>query len=154
MTKNREIFAEDEEKTLQIAVCLAAQLRAGDVICLRGDLGAGKTTFTRGLVAGLNSPAAVSSPTFTLIHEYPGGRLPVYHVDAYRLRGAADAEAIGLEDYFLRGDGVIIIEWPERIEATVPEERLDITLAEDGDGRRLTLAPHGERWQTGEKPTA
>ena len=147
MTQNRAIFAGNEEQTRRIALRLAALLRPGDVICLRGDLGAGKTTFTRWLAAGMGSPALVSSPTFTLIHEYAGGRLPIYHADAYRLRGPAEAEQIGLEDYLLRGDGVTIIEWPERIEAILPPERLDITLEEEGDGRRLTFAPHGKRWE-------
>lgn len=135
------------EETQATAGRLAALLRPGDVLCLRGDLGAGKTTFTRGLVAGLGSPTLVSSPTFTLIHEYPGGRLPVYHADAYRLRGAEDAETTGLDEYLERNDGVIVIEWPERIEAALPAERLDITLEDAGDdARRIVFVAGGERW--------
>ena len=124
-------------------------LRAGDVLCLRGDLGTGKTTFTRALVHALGSRAPVSSPTFTLIHEYAGGRLLVRHADAYRLRGSSDLDDIGLLEYMERGDSVTIIEWPERIEDALPAERLDITFTPGaGDEERtLLLAPQGARWQ-------
>lgn len=124
-------------------------LRAGDVLCLRGDLGAGKTTFTRALVLALASPASVSSPTFTLIHEYGGGRLLIRHADAYRLRGSSDLDDIGLIEYMDRGDSVTIIEWPERIEDALPAERLDITLTpgEGEEERTLLLTPHGARWK-------
>lgn len=143
------LLAASPEETECLAARLAFFLRAGDVICLRGDLGMGKTTWTRGLVRGLGSPAPVSSPTFTLLHEYMGGRLPAYHADAYRLRGPDDAQNTGLDDYLSRADGVIVIEWPERIESVLPEERLDILLEETGDdSRRLTLRLQGPRWAT------
>jgi tRNA threonylcarbamoyladenosine biosynthesis protein TsaE len=136
------------EETEAVAGRLAAMLRSGDVVSLSGELGAGKTTFTRGLVRGLGSAASVSSPTFTLIHEYAGGRLPVYHVDAYRLSGAMDAHGTGLTDYLARGDGVVIVEWPENIPALLPEGRLDLTLSEEGEeARHIVFAPRGPRWE-------
>jgi tRNA threonylcarbamoyladenosine biosynthesis protein TsaE len=136
-----------EEETAALALRLAVLLRAGDVLCLQGDLGAGKTTFTRALVAGLGSPVPVSSPTFTLVHEYKGGRLPVWHVDAYRLRGADDTADIGLDEVFLAGEGVVVIEWPERVAGALPPDRLDIALRDTGgDTREITLTGHGSRW--------
>lgn len=143
-----EITVANEAGTGAVAVRVASLLMPGDVLCLSGDLGAGKTTFTRALVAALDSPALVSSPTFTLIHEYPGGRLPVYHVDAYRLRGSEDAVTIGLEEYFSRADGVTVIEWSERIAELLPSEHLTITLTEEGEGRVIQLTPHGQRWES------
>jgi tRNA threonylcarbamoyladenosine biosynthesis protein TsaE len=143
-----DVATETAEETEATAARLAALLRAGDLLCLSGDLGAGKTTFTRGLARGLGSPALVSSPTFTLIHEYGGGRLPVYHADAYRLTGGADAVFTGLEEYLDRGDGVLVVEWWERIADILPAERLEIELTETGDeGRQITFTPQGNRWQ-------
>jgi tRNA threonylcarbamoyladenosine biosynthesis protein TsaE len=137
----------DEGGTLTVAARLSSLLRSGDVLCLSGDLGAGKTTFTRGLVCGLGSPAAVSSPTFTLIHEYAGGRLNVVHMDAYRLGNVAELDDIGFDEYLTRDDSVMVIEWPERIALALPGERLEIRLSETpGEGRLLTLTGHGARW--------
>jgi len=103
-----------EEETQQIATELAAALKAGDVVLLAGPLGAGKTAFVRGLAAGLGIDLAeVSSPTFTLVHEYRGGRLTLYHVDLYRLERAA-TDDLGLEEMGV-GDGVLAIEWPDRL---------------------------------------
>lgn len=141
------VIVTSEEETANVAVRLAAQLWPGDVLCLRGDLGAGKTTLTRALVAALGSPAPVSSPTFTLVHEYKGGCLPIWHVDAYRLRSADDTADIGLDEVFLTGEGVVVIEWPERIEAALPNDHLDIAIRDTGgDTREITLTPHGPRW--------
>ena len=97
----------------------AAGLHAGDVLALVGDLGAGKTQWVKGLAAGLGSDAAVTSPTFTLIHEYPGGRLPLYHADCYRLETAAELLGIGLDDY-LDGRGVLVIEWADKFPELLP----------------------------------
>ena len=136
-----------EQQTADLAVGVARLLQPGDVRCLRGDLGAGKTTFTRALVAALGSPAPVSSPTFTLVHEYKGGRLPIWHVDAYRLRSADDTADIGLDEVFLMGEGVVVIEWPERIEAALPDDHLDIAIRDTGGNtREVTLTPNGPRW--------
>jgi tRNA threonylcarbamoyladenosine biosynthesis protein TsaE len=96
-------------------------LQAGEVLALVGDLGSGKTQFVKGLVAGLGSAAAVTSPSFTLIHEYTGGRLPVYHFDFFRLENGAAAVRLGLDDYFF-GDGVSLVEWADRFPDLIPEE--------------------------------
>ena len=128
-----------EEETLAVARALAGTLRAGDVILLSGNLGAGKTAFVRGLAAGLGiDPDAVSSPTFTLVHEYRGGRLTLYHADLYRLDRVA-TEDLGLEE--MGGDdGVLAIEWPDRLAHALPgarEVRIDII---DENTRRITGA--------------
>lgn len=98
----------------------ARQLQPGDVLALVGDLGAGKTEFVKGLAAGLQSDAAVTSPTFTLIHEYADGRLPLYHFDFYRLEKEAEALALGLDVYFF-GEGVSVVEWADRFPRLFPE---------------------------------
>ena len=110
---------------------LASTLSAGDVLLLSGDLGAGKTTFVRGLAEGLGiDPAAVSSPTFTLVHEYRGGRLTLYHADLYRLEKTA-TDDLGLEELGVR-DGVLAIEWPDRLSHDLPGARLiRIELVDD-----------------------
>ena len=117
-----------EEGTARVASALASRLSAGQIVCLRGDLGAGKTTFTRHLLAALGSPARVSSPTFTLVHEYEGGRIPVAHLDCYRLSGEEDFLASGLDDYLNSGEWLTLIEWPERIEGLLPEERVEVVI--------------------------
>jgi tRNA threonylcarbamoyladenosine biosynthesis protein TsaE len=108
------------EETAAFGRKRASQLRAGDVIALAGDLGTGKTQFVKGLVAGLGSEAAVTSPTFTLLHEYPGGSLPIYHFDFYRLEDRNAALRLGLDDYFF-GDGVSVIEWADRFRDLIPD---------------------------------
>ncbi|MCL2603202.1 MAG: tRNA (adenosine(37)-N6)-threonylcarbamoyltransferase complex ATPase subunit type 1 TsaE [Defluviitaleaceae bacterium] len=102
-----------EEETERFARVFSRGVKAGDVICLSGELGAGKTVFTRGLARGLGYSGRVTSPTFTLMNVYEGGRLTVYHFDLYRLDGEADLEGIGCEEYFGAG-GVCVLEWPER----------------------------------------
>ncbi len=105
----------------------AADVKAGDVVALVGDLGAGKTQFVKGLVAGMGDRGAVTSPTFTLIHEYTGGRLPVYHFDFLRLEDQPAAERLGLEEYFF-GDGVSVVEWADRFRELIPENALWISF--------------------------
>ena len=100
---------------------LAKDVNAGSVLALQGELGTGKTQFTKGLVAGLGAAAAVTSPTFTIVHEYPGGRLPVYHFDFFRLEDKSSIARLGLDDYFF-GDGVSVIEWADRFSEFVPEQ--------------------------------
>ena len=108
-----------EEETIAVGRELAAKLLAGDVVLLSGNLGAGKTAFVRGLAAGLGiNPADVSSPTFTIVHEYRGGRLVLYHADLYRLERTA-TEDIGLEEMGVK-DGVLAIEWPDRLTHPLP----------------------------------
>ena len=121
------------EGTIAHGRAFAAQLRAGDVLALCGDLGAGKTHFVKGLAAGLGTDAAVTSPTFTLIHEYPGGRLPLFHFDLYRLDTADELLRIGFDDY-LDSAGVLAIEWAEKFPTLLPPHTrwLRFTHREDG----------------------
>ncbi len=93
----------------------------GSVLALEGDLGSGKTQFTKGLVVGLGSSTPVTSPTFTIIHEYPGGRLPVYHFDFFRLEDQESVARLGLDDYLFR-DGISVIEWADRFPEFIPEQ--------------------------------
>jgi len=133
-----------EEETQAIARELSATLRAGDVVLLSGDLGAGKTTFVRGLAEGLGiDPREVSSPTFTLVHEYRGNGLTLYHADLYRLQRAA-TDDLGLEEIGVK-DGVLAIEWPDRLThelAGATLVRLDVV---DDASRRITIRPYSMR---------
>lgn len=119
----------------------AATLQAGDVVLLSGNLGAGKTAFVRGLASGLDiDPAQVSSPTFTIVHEYRGGRLTLYHADLYRLERTA-AEDIGLEEMGVR-DGVLAIEWPDRLTHTMARAReISITIVDEWTRRIRVPSP-------------
>ncbi len=120
-----------EEETEAIARELAARLQPGAVVLLSGNLGAGKTAFVRGLAAGLGiDPGEVSSPTFTLVHEYRGGRLTLYHADLYRLERAA-TDDLGLEELGV-ADGVLAIEWPDRLTHAIPNATaIDIEIVDD-----------------------
>ena len=123
------------EETWAVAKSLAAELRPGDVVCLEGDLGAGKTTFTQGLAAALGVSGRVTSPTFCIVQEHPprtaGGAFLV-HMDLYRLQGEADVLAIGWEDYLSDG-AVLVVEWPERAGTLVPESAHRVRLTHSGD---------------------
>jgi tRNA threonylcarbamoyladenosine biosynthesis protein TsaE len=99
----------------------AEDIGVGSVLALKGDLGSGKTVFVKGLVAGLVSRADVTSPTFTIVHEYRGGRLPVYHFDLFRLENRQSVTELGLDDYFF-GDGVSVIEWADRFSESIPKQ--------------------------------
>ncbi len=126
-----------EEETQQIAHDLASRLKAGDVVLLAGPLGAGKTAFVRGLAAGLGIDSAeVSSPTFTLVHEYRGGRLTLYHVDLYRLERTA-SDDLGLEEMGV-ADGVLAIEWPDRLTHELPGATSVTIEIVDETTRRMT----------------
>ena len=132
------MISTSEEETAAAARTLANDLQAGDVLLLSGTLGAGKTAFVRGLAEGLGiDPLEVSSPTFTLVHEYRGGRLTLYHVDLYRLERAA-TDDLGLDELGVR-DGVLAIEWPDRLThalAGARHVRLDIV---DDTTRRISI---------------
>ena len=136
----------NRDATITLGKKIGQQLVAGDVLVLDGDLGAGKTTFTKGLAAELEIPAIIKSPTFTIIHEYQDGRLPLYHMDAYRLENGG-AEDLGLEEYF-DGDGVSVVEWAEFVEDELPTDFLAIHFKRTGDDntRILEFEPHGQHF--------
>lgn len=130
------------QQTESIAAEFASTLRGGECVALHGDLGAGKTQFVRGLVRGLGGPPrAVSSPTFVLLNVYPGGRLIVYHLDAYRVGGADDFEAIGFPELLEQG-GVVVVEWAERVRALLPPNCVQIHITPTGKAtRRIEMDP-------------
>jgi tRNA threonylcarbamoyladenosine biosynthesis protein TsaE len=130
-------------ETEAVAQRLAVDLIAGSVLALKGELGSGKTSFTQGIVAGLGSDAAATSPTFTIVHEYQGGRLPVYHFDFFRLESRESAVRLGLDDYFF-GDGVSVIEWADRFPELIPDEARWISFEIKSERQRiLTLLDDG-----------
>lgn len=122
----REWLSRSPDETLELAAKLAENLEPGDVLALFGELGAGKTTFVQGLAQGLEVSAPVTSPSFALIQEY-AGRLPLYHVDLYRLRNVAEALELNLDEYF-EGRGVTVIEWAERLGGALPKRAVRIRL--------------------------
>lgn len=135
-------LARTEAHTERLAVALADKLGVGAVLALDGDLGAGKTRFAQSLAQALGVKEPVNSPTFAIIKEYEGRRMPLYHMDLYRVT-AAEADALGLDEYFY-GTGVCVVEWASRITDSLPEERLDIHIAVCGETERLfALVPHG-----------
>jgi len=140
----RSVTVNSIADTCRIAGQVARRSFPGLVIPLLGDLGAGKTAFVTGFCAALGIAAQVSSPTYTLINEYPG-RLPVYHMDLYRLTDGESLWDIGFEDY-LAGRGIALIEWPQIAWDWLPEERLDVELIHQGEtGRIISLTGHGQR---------
>ena len=116
----------------------AEEIGNGSILALRGDLGSGKTVFVKGLVAGLGSRADVTSPTFTILHEYRGGRLPVYHFDFFRLENRESIMRLGLDDYFF-GDGVSVIEWAERCPELIPQQARQILFEIKSENQRAIM---------------
>jgi len=113
------------EETRQLGEWLAGRLKAGDTLLLRGELGSGKSEFTRGLAKGLGVTETVTSPSFTILNVYESGRLPLYHFDWYRLEDSGELYELGMDEY-LGGDGIAAVEWPEQCEDAVPEDALEI----------------------------
>ncbi|MCL7748820.1 tRNA (adenosine(37)-N6)-threonylcarbamoyltransferase complex ATPase subunit type 1 TsaE [Halalkalibacter alkaliphilus] len=137
-----KLKTESPEETMQLAEKLAEIVQPGDVITLEGDLGAGKTSFTKGFAKGLGVKRVVNSPTFTIIKEYKG-RIPLYHMDVYRMED--EMEDLGLEEYFY-GEGVSVIEWPSMIPNQLPEDCLAISLFHLGEtSREITVQTSGVR---------
>lgn len=139
-----EIITENEGQTYEAAKCLAERLSAGTFIALYGDLGAGKTAFTRGLAAGLGISGRILSPTFTLLKIYTDGRLPLYHFDVYRIASSDDLIDLGFYD-LAQGDGICVTEWADLIKGELPEDRLDIFFeySDEGEARRIKIIPEG-----------
>ncbi len=123
-----ELYIKNEKEAEELGMQLADRLAPGAVIALTGDLGAGKTTFTKAVARGLGITDMVTSPTFTIIQEYEGGRLPLYHFDVYRLEDAEELYELGYEEYFY-GEGVCVIEWADRIEDFLPKDSIRIHIA-------------------------
>lgn len=131
------------QMTFEFAKKIGQNLKSGDVLCLDGDLGVGKTVFTKGVAAGLGIKDDVSSPTFTLIQEYYGGRLPLYHFDVYRIDGLLDMDDLGYEEYFY-GEGVCLVEWGSMIKELFPENTIYVRIEKDlekgFDYRKITVS--------------
>ncbi|ASB90878.1 tRNA (adenosine(37)-N6)-threonylcarbamoyltransferase complex ATPase subunit type 1 TsaE [Bacillus sonorensis] len=143
--KTLEWITADPEETKNIAKLTARYVQPGDVITLEGDLGAGKTTFTKGFAEGIGIQRVVNSPTFTIIKEYREGVLPLYHMDVYRMED--ETEDLGLDEYF-EGEGVCLVEWAHLIGEQLPEERLEIVIKRlGGDERQLVFTPKGNRYE-------
>lgn len=140
-----KIFLKNEEETKEIGYKLGKILNKGNVVCLIGDLGAGKTTLTQSLAKGLEIDDYITSPTFTIINEYEG-RIPLYHFDVYRIASSEEMYEIGFEEY-IYGQGVCIIEWANLIEDIIPKEHLYIELNYKEDGREMILKPYGEEYE-------
>ena len=142
-----EIYLQDSAETEALGKLLGRHAADGDVFCLTGDLGAGKTLLSRGVAEALGvSSEDVTSPTFAIMNVYQGTELEVRHFDLYRLNRPEELEDIGFDEY-AGGDGVTLIEWAELFSEQLPEEYLQITLRLDGAGRRAVLEPKGERYE-------
>ncbi len=140
-TQKKLVETRSAEETQALAAEVEAELPTGAVVCLHGDLGAGKTCFVQGLARALGVRRPVGSPTFTLINEYRGRR-GLAHIDLYRIRGAADAFGLGLEDYLAHYDGIVAIEWAERAGELLPEDCWHVWMeagAEGEESRRVTV---------------
>ena len=137
-----KFYSNSPAQTEQIGIALGKILQPGAVIAFEGDLGAGKTAFTRGLAKGLGSSDPVTSPTYTIVNEYLGGRLPLFHFDMYRLRSAEDLWDIGWDDYLDRG-GVCAVEWSENVRSAL-EDPIFVRIEKTGDESRCITIEGGE----------
>ncbi len=143
-----DFFSHSPEQTRRLGARLGQLLQPGDLILISGPLGAGKTLFVQGIAEGLGVREHVRSPTFTLVNEYHSGRIPLYHVDLYRLNGHADLATVGVEEYLERADGVVVVEWPERAPAWFPLAALHVRLEHvDDQKRRVVMEGKGERYK-------
>ncbi len=142
-----EIYFNNIEETEVFGQKLGTLLKPGDIICLNGDLGAGKTTLTKSIGRGLGVDDYITSPTFTLINEYEG-RLSLYHFDVYRLENVDDLYDLGFDEYFY-GKGVSIVEWADKIEKFLPKDRLvlDIENGDQEDKRLVKISAYGNRYE-------
>ncbi|MBR5230859.1 MAG: tRNA (adenosine(37)-N6)-threonylcarbamoyltransferase complex ATPase subunit type 1 TsaE [Clostridia bacterium] len=142
--------AQTREDTQLLGRQLAASLKRGDVVLLTGDMGAGKSEFSRGIARGLGIEGAVPSPSFTILNVYEEGRIPLFHFDWYRIGDESELTDMGLDEY-IGGDGAALIEWHERAPYLLPETALEVVLESQDDGsRRITYIPHGN-WEENHK---
>jgi tRNA threonylcarbamoyladenosine biosynthesis protein TsaE len=144
-----EFIIDSVDSTIKLGKELGSRVNPGDILCLNGDLGAGKTHFSKGIALGLGIEDHITSPTFTIVNEYDGGRLKLYHFDVYRVNDPDEIYAIGFDEYIF-DKGVSIIEWSNYIEELIPEEYLSIEikkLPEQGENfRKIVINPHGSRY--------
>lgn len=139
-----KITTNNERETIALAQNLESEKFPNMIICLEGELGSGKTMFTKGIANALGIEENITSPTFTIIKEYDG-ELPLYHMDVYRLNG--NVEGIGIEEYFTK-NGVVVIEWSDTIKSILPKERLDIKFRVVGENKRvLIIRPYGRQYE-------
>ena len=142
-----KITTYSEEETIELAQNIESEKFPNMVICLRGDLGSGKTVFTKGFAKAMEVKEEVTSPTFNIIKEYLSGELPLFHMDVYRLDG--NVEDLGIEEYYTK-KGITIIEWADMIQDYLPDKRLDIKIkssSEDEDKRIITITPYGSMYE-------
>ena len=142
-----KVISKSENDTIKLAENIESEKFPNMVICLMGDLGSGKTVFTKGFASSLEVEEAVTSPTFNIIKEYTSGQMDLYHMDVYRLDGKVSD--LGIEEYFNKG-GIVIIEWADMIKDYLPEERLEIKFKlsdEDEDTRIITITPYGQQYE-------
>ena len=136
------IETQNAKETFQLGKKIGKKALPGQIYTLNGDLGVGKTVFTQGVASGLEIGEPVNSPTFTILQEYEGGRLPFYHFDVYRIGDIEEMEEIGYDDYFF-GEGICLIEWAQLIEEILPENVISVTIekdpAKDFDCRKITI---------------
>lgn len=142
---NMKIITHSPEETIKTAEKIGAKLRAGDMIVYKGGLGAGKTTFTRGIATGLGLGDCVSSPTFALVNEYQGENITLYHFDMYRIQTEEGLESTGFFDYPFE-DNVAVIEWSENITDFLPKNTINITINVTGESDREIIIEGGERF--------
>ena len=137
------IYSLSEDETLAFGRTFARNLKGGELVLLEGELGTGKTVFARGVALGLGIPPEdVTSPSYTLVQEYPGGRLHVFHIDLYRLEDPDEAESLGLQEILAAG-GLVLIEWGDAIVDSLPHDHLMIDFEIDGDNRTISFRPYG-----------
>lgn len=140
-----KITTKDEMDTIELAQNFESEKFPNMVICLTGELGSGKTVFTKGLAQALGIEETITSPTFSIIKEYTDCEMPLYHMDVYRLDG--DTTGVNIEEYFTKG-GIVVIEWAETIKDVLPEERLEIKFKIlDENKRLLQITPHGKAYE-------
>jgi tRNA threonylcarbamoyladenosine biosynthesis protein TsaE len=143
MTKHFTRYLADEAATLAAGAALAASLKSGLTIYMHGDLGAGKTTFVRGMLHGLGHVGKVKSPTYTLVEPYVVSRFNIYHFDLYRFVDPEEWDAAGFRDYF-NPQSLCVVEWPEKAGDLIPQADMDITLLPQGDGRMLNISANSD----------
>ena len=144
-----EFIVNNVEETTKIGEQIGKLLNSGDIICLTGDLGTGKTHISKGIAQGLGVTEYITSPTFTIVNEYDSGRLKLYHFDVYRVSDPDEIYAIGFDDYIF-SEGVSLIEWANYIEEILPKDYIHIFLEKDLENgenfRKITITPYGDRY--------